>query len=172
VEIVYKRGKYNFHYTTEFTTEPLKTEGVIAGADPGIVHTIAVTDGVNSIVVNGRELRAIRKYRNKTLAVISQKQSRCVKYSPRWKTLQKTKYNILDKSDNKARDILHKRSRIVADFCKNNNVKTLYIGDTNGVRNKDCGKIHNQRLSNWEIGQHFRYINYKCLEIGTEVKNK
>ncbi len=171
-EIVYKRGKYYFHYTYEVKTLPLKTEGVTAGADPGIVHTVAVTDGVNSIVVNGRELRATRKYRNKALAVISQKQSRCVKYSTRWKTLKTAKLNILDKSDNKVRDILHKSSHMVADFCKDNNVKTLYIGDSDGIRDKDCGRIHNQRLSNWEVGQHFKYVSYKCLEIGTVVKKK
>jgi putative transposase len=171
-EIVYKRGKYHLHYTIEVSISPLKTDGVIAGADPGIVHTAAVTDGVNSIVVNGRELRAIRKYRNKTLGILSHKQSKCVKYSPRWKTLQKAKLNILDKSDNKIKDILHKSSRLVANFCNNNSVKTLYIGESNGIRDKDCGRVHNQRLSNWEIGQHFKYVSYKCLEIGTDVKKK
>jgi putative transposase len=171
-EIVHKRGKYYLHYTIEVSVSPLKTDGVIAGADPGIVHTIAVTDGVNSIVVNGRELRAARKYRNKAISILSQKQSKCVKYSPRWKTLQKAKLNILNKSGNKIKDILHKCSRLVANFCNNNNIKTLYIGDSNNNRNIDCGRIHNQRLSNWEIGQHFKYVNYKCLEVGTEVKKK
>jgi hypothetical protein len=57
-------------------------------------------------------------------------------------------------------------TRQVIDFCQGNEVSDLYIGDPDGVRNKPCGRKHNQRMSQWEYGKDIEYLEYKSEHAG------
>ena len=39
----------------------------------------------------------------------------------------------------------------------------------NGVRNKNCGKRHNQRMAQWEYGKDLDYLTYKFKMAGISV---
>src|SRR5690349_22444218 len=38
----------------------------------------------------------------------------------------------------------------------------LFIGNPHGVRNKNCGKHHNQHMSQWEYGKDIDYLTHKA----------
>ena len=50
---------------------------------------MAATDGAKALLISGREARATVQWRNKTLAHLSQRQSRMARGSHRWKRLQR-----------------------------------------------------------------------------------
>ena len=56
-------------------------------------------------------------------------------------------------------------------FCQQQGVGSLFIGNPNGVRNKNSGRHHNQRMAQWEYGQDMAYFSYKaqlaCIESFT-----
>lgn len=63
-----------------------------AGIDLGEIHSItAFVETGHAIILTGRYLRSINRFRNKKLAEFQRKQSRCKKYSRRWKKLQRAK---------------------------------------------------------------------------------
>ena len=79
--------------------------------------------------------------------------SRCSKGSKRWRRLQYTKEREGGKSKRRVRDLRHKGTRQVVNFCHEAGVQTLYVGDPHGVRTQNKGRQHNQRMSQWEYEQ-------------------
>ncbi|MED0762372.1 transposase, partial [Aneurinibacillus thermoaerophilus] len=54
--------------------------------DPGEIHTLAaVATTGDSLIVTGRKIRSIHRLRNKKLAELQRKMSKCQKYSRQWK---------------------------------------------------------------------------------------
>jgi len=97
----------------------------VIGVDLGVNTLIAATDGVQAVLVSGREAKATVQWRNKQLAEISQLQSRKMKGSKRWKRLQRRKAKMLTKAKRRIRDITHKATRKVADAFPN---ATCHVG--------------------------------------------
>ena len=78
---------------------------VVAGIDLGEIHSIAAASEEGySVIITGRKLRSINRFRNKKLAEICHKMSRCKKYSRRWKKLQRAKRYMLHKCEAQVRD--------------------------------------------------------------------
>ena len=46
---------------------------------------------------------------------------------------------------------------------------TVFIGNPDGVRNKNCGRFHNQRMAQWEYGKDIDYLTYKFKMAGISV---
>src|SRR5206468_2806595 len=58
----------------------------------------------------------------------------------------------------------HKATRAVIDFCVESPVGTLFVGNPHGVRTRDCGRHHNQRMSGWEYGRDSDYLAHKSTQ--------
>ncbi len=112
--------------TFQIQDEKKLTERTL-GVDLGVNTLIAVTDGEKSLLISGREVKAINQYRNQKLASIQSKISQKEKHSRRWKKLTRRKHRMLTRSKNKIKDILHKATRKVADFFPNSKV---YVGES------------------------------------------
>ena len=67
--------------------------------------------------------------------------------------------------ERRIRDARHKATRQVIDFCIENQVGTLFIGNPHGVRNRESGRHHNQRMSLWEYGKDIDYLTHKCKQV-------
>src|SRR5260370_27816512 len=141
---------------------------VLRGRDGG--NTILLLDNVaavttttsRALIVTGRGIRSIKRQRNQHLGKIAKKQSRCKKYSRRWKKLQRAKNKQCRRAERRIRDLRHKATRQVIDFCVENEVGTLFIGNPHGVRNRDNGRHHNQRMALWEYGKDIDYLTHKA----------
>ncbi|MDA8210737.1 MAG: transposase [Clostridia bacterium] len=154
----------------------------IAAIDMGEIHGIAaVADTGQALIVTSRKLRSIKRLRNKKHAKLRKKQSRCKKSSRRWKKLQRAINKISSKTDRQQQDILQKMSRKFAAWADEQQVKTVVVGDVEGVqrntskRKKDNPKKkrrtrrQNQRLSQWPFGLLIMMLSYKLAALGIEL---
>jgi putative transposase len=138
---------------------------VQATVDLGEIHLAAVTTNTGkALIVTGRGIRSLKRQRSKQLGQLTRKQSRCQKHSRRWKKLQQAKNKVCRRSERRIRDARHKATRAVIDFCVENEVGSLFIGNPHGVRNHQTGKHHNQRMSLWEYGKDIDYLTHKSTQ--------
>ncbi|WP_246615664.1 transposase [Aneurinibacillus thermoaerophilus] len=80
--------------------------------DPGEIHTLAaVATTGDSLIVTGRKIRSIHRLRNKKLAELQRKMSKCQKYSHQWKRYNRAKQYLLSKSKRQLQDALHKTTK-------------------------------------------------------------
>jgi len=156
--------RYNWHLVVEdgkLAAEPTGT-GVMAG-DPGEIHPMALTNGVETVVVSARALRAVHQYTNKRLAEIQRLQAAKVKGSRKWKKLQRRKNRFLAQQKRRTRDIEHKVSRAVVDIAVDQQTGTLALGDVRDVADgKRLKAKSQQKIGNWSHGQLRQQIEYKA----------
>src|SRR5713226_9145489 len=128
-------------------------------------HLAAVTTNTGAaIVISGRCIRTLKRQRNMRHGQIAKKQARCQKYSRRWKKLQHAKNKMMNRIERRVRDLRHKATRQVIDFCKQEQVGTLFIGNPHGVRQENKGRHHNQRMAQWEYGKDIDYLTHKSKQ--------
>jgi putative transposase len=138
---------------------------VQATVDLGEIHLAAVsTNTGQAIVVSGRGIRSLKRQRSKQLGTLAKKQSKCKQYSRRWKKLQRAKNKIKSRAQRRIRDLRHKATRKVINFCVEQKVGKLFIGNPHGVRNRDSGRYHNQRMALWEYGKDIDYLAHKAKQ--------
>jgi putative transposase len=162
-KIVYKDG-LELHIVTEKDEVKNKPdEGVHATVDLGEIHQAAVTTNTGkAVVISGRGIRTLKRQRAKLFGQIAQKRSRCKKGSKRHKKLMAARRKVSQRSKNRIRDLRHKGTRKVIDFCKNNGVQKLFVGHPKGISQKNSGRKHNQRMSNWEFFKDIQYLEEKA----------
>jgi putative transposase len=170
VSLVWKGG-YELHVVVPAAfPAPVLTPSdkpVQATTDLGEIHMAAVTTTTGKgLVVTGRGIRSLKRHSNKTIGQLARLQARCQKGSKRWRRLQYTKERASGKSKRRVRDLRHKGTRQVVDFCQRERVQTLYVGDPHGVRRENKGHHHNQRMSQWEYGKDKQYLHEKCAQVG------
>ena len=142
---------------------------VQAAVDLGEIHQAAVTTSTGkALIVTGRGMRSIKRQHNKMLGQLSRLQARCKKGSKRWRRLQYARERERGKKERRVRDLRHKGTRQVVDFCRAQGVRTLYVGDPHGVRKENKGRHHNQRMAQWEYGKDKQYLQEKCSKAGIE----
>jgi putative transposase len=162
--LVWNRG-FELHVCIEVERSKNAPGENHATVDLGEIHLAAVTTNTEqALIVTGRGIRSLKHQRNKQLGQLAKKQSRCKKYSRRWKKLQRAKNKVCKRSERRVRDHRHKATRKVINFCVSNEVGTLFIGNPHGVRNRDNGRHHNQRMALWEYGKDIDYLTHKAKQ--------
>ncbi len=127
-------------------------------------------DEEQSLIYNGGKLNSFIRFRNKELAKLQNKISKCQKYSNRWKKLNRGKKKLLLKSRNKIMDVLQKHTSHLISYCIKNEVSTIVIGDIKGIReNINFGTKTNQKLHQWVYKQLTDMIEYKAQSVGIKV---
>ena len=118
--------------------------------------------GENFIV--GRKYLALCNYYAKEISRVQgqwylQQSSRGIKYPKSSKHI-----NRLYKNRNNAiLDYLHKITRYVVSYCRDNDIHTLVIGDITNIRKgKDYGNITNQKLHALPYKKLYIMLKYKC----------
>jgi putative transposase len=164
-------GGYELHLVVPAApstpAETTSCQSVRATADLGEIHQVAITTTTGkALLVSGRGMRAVKQGYNRTLGQLSRLQARCQKGSKRWRRLQYTRERERGKKERRVRDLRHKGTRQVVDFCQQAGVQTLYVGDPHGVRQENKGRHHNQRMAQWEYGKDKDYLHQKCAQVG------
>jgi len=136
-----------------------------ATVDLGQIHLAAVTTNTGkAMIVTGRGIRTLKRQRTMQNRTITKKQSKCKKYSRRWKKLQHAKNKLSRRAERRIRNQRHQATRKVVNFCIERNVGTLFIGNPHGVRNQNKGRHQNQRMSQWEYGKDIDYLTHKSKQ--------
>jgi putative transposase len=166
-KIIWNRIGYELHVTAEMDSAQPSKKKVNATVDLGQIHQCAVTtDTGKGLIVSGRGIRSEKRRLNQMHGSLARKMSRSKKGSKRWHKLNLARNRYALRAERGIRDMRHKGTRQVIDFCQGNEVSDLYIGDPDGVRNKPCGRKHNQRMSQWEYGKDIEYLDYKSTLAG------
>jgi len=172
-ELTWRADHYELCLTidTGRVNPPPKETGRVAGVDLGEVNiAVVVTEEGDALVVSGRALRSVKRLRNKRHAVLDSLISRCKPGSKRHRRLMKSKSKASAKMYRQQRDILHKASRQVVEFCQANDVREIAVGDVRDVQDGVNLTTHsNQKISQWPHGQFVKYIAYKSAEYGMKA---
>ncbi len=166
VSLVWHAG-YELHVTV-----PARSAGEAPGAaqatiDLGEIHLAAVTTSTGQgLIVSGRGIRSLKRRHNKGLGQLQRKQARCVKGSRRYRALQRAKARLRARTGRQVRDQRHKATRQVVRFLQQEGVGMVFIGDPHGVRDQQCGRHHQQRMSQWEYGKDKDYLQQKSAQAG------
>ena len=174
VELVYKNGlKLAINYWIEEECLQIKSNN-ICGVDLGEIHSITTIDtNSNALIITGRELRSIKRFRNKELGKLERKLSKCTKGSNNYKKYRKSIRKLLTKTNNKVNDNLKKTARLFSNYVLINNISTIVVGDLKlfnmQLRNRKQYKGAQQRLVQWEHGQLVLKIKNNLKNYGIEV---
>ncbi len=171
VEMYFQRGSYYFSLVYKVHTPPKRETGKTVAIDMGEIHPIVSHDGEQTIIYNGRVVRAIKQYINKFKAYIQSKMDRCVKRSHRWYRLKRIKTKILAKLNAQLKDAEHKiTSRFISD-CIKAKADTIVIGRLKGIRKRaKFSKKSNQKVHQWAFARLQFMICYKAELAGLKVK--
>jgi transposase, IS605 OrfB family, central region len=169
VSLVWNYG-FELHIKQPAGAGPAVISDVHATVDLGEVHLAAVTTNTGEgVIIPGRDIRSIKRYRQKSTGEIQRKLSRCTKGSRRYKKLTRAKHSISSQTGRQVKDLRHKATRRVTEFCKTHGVSKVYIGNPDGVRSRDTGSKHNDRMSKWEYGKDIDHLTYKLILSGISV---
>lgn len=169
VQLVWHRNQYWLHVTIEKPALQKVRGDVTAAIDPGEIHAATITDGKEALVVSGRLLRSLHRLRNKVLRKFQKAISKTHKGSHRCRKLLAAKYRFLNNIERRIEHTMHTISATVVRWCLARNVKTVYTGNPEGVREKNCGRKHNQRMSQWAFGKLQKLMAYKLKRHGIEL---
>lgn len=175
IELCYDNGLY---LSVSFDDGQLPEERVgtqEAGVDMGEIHSFAsIAENGEGVILSGRKLRSIHRFRNQKLKELQRKMSKCKKGSNQWKKYQRAKKYILSKSDKQLRDASHKITRNFMEWAVEESVHTLHVGDARNVskhtkKRKRLNRTNRQKMSNWNVGQLLGYLVYKAEATGIQV---
>lgn len=166
-KLLWNGSANELHVTIEVpAAEPVASD-VVATVDLGQIHQCAVTTNTGAaLIVSGRGQRSLKRKKNMMHGQIAKLQSRCKKGSRRHKKLARARHKHAGRLDRQLKDQAHKGTRAVADFCAAHQVGEVFIGDPHGVRKKNNGRKHNQRMAQWEYGRDKDYLAQKLSRMG------
>ena len=168
LRLVPKQGcvEIQIFYKTKISPADLDYNKAV-GIDIGIDNLMAVTSNEGSIshLVNGRPLKSINQFYNKTKAeIVSKLAERNTDTSKRLRHL-----NL--KRNNKIKDYMHKASRSVVELMVENKIGNCYIGHNTGWKQEvNIGKRNNQNFVSIPHSQLIWMLEYKAKEVGINVE--
>lgn len=138
-----------------------------AGIDLGLDNFATITNncGLIPLVINGKGLKSINQYYNKQISHYKSIAKRVNKldYTNRMRKLT-------FKRNNKVEDYIHKASRFVVDYCRNNEINTIIIGNNkNWKQNSNMSKRVNQNFISIPYYNFIQKVQYKAEEFGIQV---
>ena len=154
--------------------KPLPDNGKYLGIDLGLHNLLTCYNSfTGETFIAGRRYLSLCHYYNKKIARVqsqwySQQSKKGVKYSKGSKHISK----LYEKKNNAINDYLHKVTRAVVTYCKDNDINTVIIGDITNIRkDNNLGHVTNQQLHALPYKKIYLMLEYKlALEGITLIK--
>jgi len=139
----------------------------VLSIDLGLNNLITAVNniGLDPIIIKGKVIKSINQYYNKQLA--------------HYRSIENKKSNFQDtkrilklhlKRNNKINTIFHRISRLIIDYCIENNLGTIIIGYNHGWKqNINIGKKNNQKFVQIPFLRLINQVKYKSELIGITV---
>ena len=163
-KLVWKDG-YELHVSVPAAPAPAAPGAVQATVDLGEIHQAAVTTNTGAaLVVSGRGIRSLKRRHQMALGQLARKRKRCTPGSRRWRKLQRARRQVSARKRRQIRDAAppgHPQGDHLLPAAARGR---LFIGNPHGVRKRNSGRHHNQRMAVWEYGQDIAYLSYKATE--------
>ena len=133
--------------------------------DPGLNNIVSIYNniGIRPLLYNGRPIKSINQYYNKTNAKLQSELPTNVKTSKKLKLLSFKRSNKIDYE-------MHKISSHIINEAVKNNISKIFIGNNKGWKNEiNIGRKNNQNFVNIPHTKLFNQLLYKGLLNGIEV---
>ena len=155
-----------YTYEVEEVQRELNKENAL-GIDLGIDNLCTcVTNNGASFIIDGRKLKSINQYYNKTNAKLQS-----IKDKQKIEHITLRQKRIARKRNNRIEDYLSKAARIIINYCLNNDIGKLVLGyNEDFQRNSNIGSINNQNFVNIPYGKLRDKLIYLCKLYGIEFK--
>jgi putative transposase len=166
--ITFKKEDNNYYlifvYKEESKIKILDNDKFL-GIDLGYSSLVTGCSNNSNIKIDNFKQKKLNNY-------ISDLQSKRDKYkrgSRKYKKLTKSLNREKRKLSNKQKDFHHKSSKIIIDYCINNDIGNLIVGDlkVKKVMNK-CNKVINGLSKSTGIGRFKEFLEYKSKNVGIE----
>ncbi len=174
IEIKYiSDNEYEFKVIYEIDDiEMKKDNGRYLSIDMGINNLITAYDNKGySFIIKGNSYQNTLYYYNKKISYYQSLEARFRNISNEnlnISTKRINKLNVIKKR--KIEYILHTSSKRIVDYCVENEINTVIIGDIKGIReNNDIGKINNQKLHSLPFNQFYDKLSYKLRMKGISL---
>ncbi|MGW5433776.1 RNA-guided endonuclease InsQ/TnpB family protein [Streptomyces sp. NPDC004059] len=178
-------------YSAPAEALPEPAEGrptVTVAIDEGIINPMALAakmpdDSMKVLVLNGRQGRSAKRYRNKVVARLTSRMSRCKNGSRKHRRLMAAKKKVEAKTERRLHDFDHQVSAKAEKFTrevhetwtedhrKKSGPDTvvgvrLVAGDVRGIekntnKTRRASRSTRQQLSQWSRGRQENYLQYK-----------
>jgi putative transposase len=173
VELIYKNGLY---LAIKYK-EPKINENIIsnnsAAIDLGEIHSItSIDNNGNAIIITGRKLREIKRYRNKEMGKLKSQMTKYEECSNNYNKYNHAFWNLKYKIDRQINDCVHKISKLYLDYCLENNISKVYYGDLDSCTRNTKGRINKivgQKLSQWNYGELMQQLHNKLERYGIQL---
>ena len=146
---------------------PMLDNNKYISIDLGLDNFVTVVNncGLKPFIINGKGLKSINQYYNKQT---SHYKSIAKRMNKLYHTNRISK--ITNKRNNKVDDFIHKTSRYVINYCRDNKINTIIIGNNkNWKQNSKMSKVVNQNFISIPYYKFIEKIKYKAEEIGINV---
>ena len=170
IRIIPKQHSRYFEIQYTYEVEEVQrelNENNALGIDLGINNLCAcVTNTGASFIIDGRKLKSINQYYNKTNAKLQS-----IKDKQKIEHITLKQKRIARKRNNRINDYLSKAARIIINYCLNNDIGKIVLGyNEDFQRNSNIGSINNQNFVNIPYGKLRDKIIYLCKLYGIEFK--
>ena len=136
----------------------------IASIDLGVDNLMTVTTncGVNPLVINGKPLKSINQYYNKKVSKMRSELK--LRHGEDWsESIQR----LTIKRNNKVDNYIQNATKMVVDFCVENNIDTLVCGyNSTWKQESDMNKKVNQKFIGIPHLSILQRLAYKCENVG------
>lgn len=158
----------NSHFIIEILYETqenstLVDNGRYCAIDLGVNNLATISSNVTKpIIMNGKPLKSINQFYNKTKSPIQSKLERINK-----KKVSKKLTNLTNKRNNKINDYLHKSSKKIINHLVSNNINTLIVGQNKEWKQEiNIGSRNNQNFVQIPHSRFISMLEYKCKLAG------
>ena len=148
-----------------------KDNGHYLSIDLGLHNLLTCYDNTGRSFILGRRYLSLCQYYDKEIARVQAQWSgiqaaRGVKYPKTSKHLQ----HLYRKRNNCIKDYLHRLTRYIADYCADNEINTVVIGDMKGIRtDKNLGSRINRQLHSLPFDRIYMQLEYKLKLKGIRL---
>ena len=169
LRFVPKNGEYIMEVVYQIEVPDIEDKSErIATIDLGVDNLMTITSncGIKPLVINGKPLKSINQYYNKKISEMRSELKK--RHNSDW---SKEMQRFTIKRNNKVDDYIQKATKMVIDFCKENNIDTLVCGYNSGWKQEsDMGKQVNQKFVSIPYESIVWRLSYKCETAGILFK--
>ena len=150
-------------------TDMLPDNGRYLSVDLGIHNLMTCYNSASGeTFIVGRKYLALCHYYNKEIARVQSQWSRIQSNKgTKYPKSSRHIHQLYVKKNNVINDYLHKITRYIADYCHDNNINTVVIGDITNIRtDKDYGNAINQKFHALPYKKIYTMLQYKLALYG------
>ena len=169
--------KYKIYIIYEQDNKPLKDDNKhYISIDIGTKNLLTVYDNKgSSFIVSGHSILNTNYYFSKMIAYYQSKYDKCYIHHKKGETTKRIKH-LYELKNKRINLILHRASKYVTDYCLNNDVSKVIIGDLSGMlttkkdfsSNKEKHR-YNQNIRSICFKRIYEYLAYKLEMQGIEL---